>query len=188
MKLLIALGNPGPEYLRTRHNVGWWAADALAHAHGFPAWQAKHKGLVTKGRLAGEDFLLLKPQTFMNLSGESAQAAAAFYKIDPKDIWVLHDELDVPVGEIRHKIGGSDAGHNGLRSLTKHLGTGNYHRIRIGIGRPVHKSDVSNYVLSNPTASEELTLTESLSYLLENLPNILEKPKANLYKPEPLIS
>lgn len=182
MKLIVGLGNPGTQYLTTRHNAGFWVADALARAHGFPAWQAKHKGHVTKGKLAGEDLVLLKPQTFMNLSGESVQPAAAFYKIEPQDILVIHDELDLPPGHLRHKVGGSDAGHNGLKSISKLLGTPNYSRLRIGIGRPEHKSAVADYVLQKPTAAEELALIESVAWVIENLPGLLSSPAATLAK------
>lgn len=148
MKLLVGLGNPGAKYARNRHNVGFMALDAIAEAHGLGPWRAKFQGEIAEGRLGAARVLLLKPQTFMNLSGDSVQAAAAFYKIAPADIIVLHDELDLAPGKLRVKIGGGHAGHNGLRSVAGHLGP-DFTRVRIGIGHPGDKRLVSNYVLSD---------------------------------------
>ena len=146
MKLFVGLGNPGAKYAANRHNIGFMALDRIASDHGFAPWRRAFLGLACDGRLAGEKVLLLKPETFMNLSGQSVQAAASFHKIDPADIVVFHDELDLPPAKIKAKFGGGHAGHNGLRSIHAHLGEG-YGRVRLGIGHPGHKDRVADYVL-----------------------------------------
>ena len=135
MKLFVGLGNPGAEYAFNRHNVGFMAADAIAATHGFPAWRKRFQGLAAEGRLGREQVLLLKPQTFMNESGRSVGEAVRFYKLDLADVIVFHDELDLVPGKVRVKAGGGVAGHNGLRSITAHIGN-DYVRVRIGIGHP----------------------------------------------------
>ncbi|NBX86385.1 MAG: aminoacyl-tRNA hydrolase [Proteobacteria bacterium] len=184
MKLIIGLGNPGSEYTATRHNVGFWVADALQEVFGLPGFAKKCKGLVAKGRMVGMDVVVLKPQTFMNLSGESVQAAMAFYKVAAADMLVIHDELDLVVGRLKHKIGGSDAGHNGLKSITAALGTGEYPRLRIGIGRPEHKSQVSDYVLEPFGAADALLMRERVAWVAENMPKLVEDPHVALAKLE----
>lgn len=146
MKLFVGLGNPGGQYARNRHNIGFMAVDRIAADHGFSPWKKGFHGLVAEGRLGAEKVLLLKPETFMNLSGQAVQAAATFYKVPPADIVVFHDELDLAPGKLRVKQGGGHAGHNGLRSIHAHLGEG-YGRVRIGIGHPGHKDAVAGYVL-----------------------------------------
>ncbi len=168
MKLIVGLGNPGKQYESTRHNIGWMVVDALHARHGFPTWQSKFKGLASKGKVDGQDVILLKPHTYMNLSGESVQPAATFYKILPADITVIHDELDLPFLATRMKIGGGDAGHNGLKSITALLGTPDYHRLRIGIGRPERKEMVSDYVLQPFTKAE-------LAEVEKAMPDVLAK-------------
>lgn len=148
MKLLVGLGNPGAKYANNRHNVGFMAVDAIADAHGFGPWRSKFSGLISEGRSGGDKVLLLKPETFMNLSGDSVQAAIGFYKLELDDVIVLHDELDLAPGKLRVKTGGGHAGHNGLRSIDAHLGPG-FTRVRIGIGHPGDKRLVSNYVLGD---------------------------------------
>jgi peptidyl-tRNA hydrolase, PTH1 family len=175
MKLIIGLGNPGKQYLFTRHNVGFMLQDVLAHVYGCSSWQSKFQGLVSTGAIAGHKVVLLKPQTFMNLSGQSVQAAAAFYKIKPEDMLVVHDELDLALGHLKYKKGGSDAGHNGLKSITAALGA-NYGRLRIGIGRPEHKSEVSSYVLNPFDASQSLIIAERLGTLASHAPELLTDP------------
>ncbi len=172
MKLLVGLGNPGPKYARNRHNVGFMAVDAIAEAKGFGPWRAKFQGEVTEGNLGSEKVLLLKPQTFMNLSGDSVQAAAAFYKIAPADIIVLHDELDLAPGKVRLKTGGGHAGHNGLRSITAHLGP-DFRRVRIGIGHPGDKRLVSNYVLGDFSKYDLDWLDPFLSSLAAAAPELV---------------
>jgi peptidyl-tRNA hydrolase, PTH1 family len=146
MQLFIGLGNPGPKYARHRHNIGYCAVERIAGDHGFSPWRSKFQGLVCEGRLGGEKITLLKPETFMNLSGQSANAAMRFYKIDASGVTVFHDELDLAPGKLRVKTGGGHAGHNGLRSLHQHIGP-EYQRVRIGIGHPGHKDRVAGYVL-----------------------------------------
>lgn len=146
MKLFVGLGNPGAQYAFNRHNVGFMAVDVIAAAHGFAAWRKRFQGLTSEGRLGGEQVLLLKPQTFMNESGRSVGEAARFYKIPVRDVVAFHDELDLPPGKVRVKIGGGVAGHNGLKSLTAHLGN-DYMRVRIGIGHPGHRERVIGHVM-----------------------------------------
>ncbi|BAQ18139.1 aminoacyl-tRNA hydrolase [Methyloceanibacter caenitepidi] len=146
MKLFVGLGNPGAQYAFNRHNVGFMAVDVIAAAHGFAAWRKRFQGLTCEGRLGGEQVLLLKPQTFMNESGRSVGEAARFYKIPVSDVVAFHDELDLAPGKVRVKIGGGVAGHNGLKSLTAHLGN-DYMRVRIGIGHPGHRERVIGHVM-----------------------------------------
>lgn len=146
MRLFVGLGNPGAKYAGNRHNIGYMAVDRIAGDHGFAPWRGKFQGQVSEGRLGAEKVLLLKPETFMNLSGNSVAAAAQFYKIAPEDITVFHDELDLAPGKCRVKTGGGHAGHNGLRSLHAQVGP-DYRRVRIGIGHPGHKDAVAHYVL-----------------------------------------
>lgn len=146
MKLWVGLGNPGAKYAGNRHNIGFMAVDRIAADHGFGPWRKAFQGLVAEGRFGAEKIVLLKPETFMNLSGQSVRAAADFYKLAPGDITVFHDELDLAPGKARVKQGGGHAGHNGLRSIHGHIGEG-YGRIRLGIGHPGHKDAVAHYVL-----------------------------------------
>jgi peptidyl-tRNA hydrolase, PTH1 family len=150
MWLVVGLGNPGKKYERTRHNVGFMTLDAMAANHRVDAFKGKFSGLFARAEIAGEEIALLKPETFMNLSGDSVQPAAAFLKIPVEGIIVVHDELDVPFGAVRIKKGGGHAGHNGLRSLIERLGTPEFVRVRLGVGRPPpdFKGDVADYVLS----------------------------------------
>jgi len=146
MKLFVGLGNPGPKYERNRHNIGFMALDQIASDHGFSPWKSKFQAMICEGNLGGEKVLLLKPQTFMNLSGQSVGEAMRFYKLTPADVVVLHDELDLAPGKARMKQGGGHAGHNGLRSVHSHIGA-DYARVRLGIGHPGHKDAVAGYVL-----------------------------------------
>ena len=148
MRLFVGLGNPGAKYAGNRHNIGFMAVDRIAADHGFAPWRAKFQGLVSEGRLGAERVALLKPATFMNLSGQSVNEAVRFYKLAPADVVVFHDELDLAPGRIRLKSGGGHAGHNGLRSLHAHLGEA-YDRVRLGIGHPGDKDRVADYVLSD---------------------------------------
>ena len=149
MLLWVGLGNPGATHARQRHNVGFMAIDAIAHRHGFSPWRQRFKGWVAEGSVGGVRMLALKPATFMNDSGDSVQAAAAFFKLQPADITALHDELDLAPGKVRVKRGGGAAGHNGLRSMDRILGTPEYWRVRLGIGHPGHKDRVHGYVLGD---------------------------------------
>ena len=148
MKLFVGLGNPGAKYARNRHNIGFMAVDRIAEDHGFSPWRAKFQGLVSEGRLGRERVVLLKPETFMNLSGQSVGEAMRFFKLDVGDVTVFHDELDLAPGKLRLKQGGGHAGHNGLRSIHGHIGP-DYARVRLGIGHPGHKDRVAHYVLTD---------------------------------------
>jgi len=148
MKLFIGLGNPGAKYAGNRHNIGYMAVDRIAAEHGFGPWRARFQGLVAEGSLGGEKVVLLKPETFMNLSGQSVGEAQRFFKLPPEDLVVFHDELDLAPGKLRVKQGGGHAGHNGLRSIHAHIGEA-YGRVRLGIGHPGHKDAVAPYVLSD---------------------------------------
>lgn len=155
LRLIVGLGNPGAEYTETRHNAGFWFCERLARELGVSfSRESRYHGLVAKCRLAGTDFWLLQPQTFMNRSGQSVQALAHFYRIAPAEMLVVHDELDIPPGQLRLKFGGGLGGHNGLKDITSHLGTQDYWRLRIGIGHPGDRNDVVNYVLKPPRKEE----------------------------------
>lgn len=162
MKVFVGLGNPGAKYAGNRHNIGFMAVDRIAADHGFAPWKRAFQGQVCDGRLAGEKVLLLKPETFMNLSGQSVQAAAAFHKIEPAYITVFHDELDLPPAKIKAKFGGGHAGHNGLRSIHAHMGEG-YGRVRLGIGHPGHKDRVADYVLHDFAKADEVWLDDLMA-------------------------
>ncbi|MCU0898905.1 MAG: aminoacyl-tRNA hydrolase [Cypionkella sp.] len=161
MKLLVGLGNPGAKYAGNRHNIGFMAVDRIAADHGFGPWRAAFKGEVAEGRLGAEKVLLLKPGTFMNLSGQSVQAVMTFYKLALSDVTVLHDELDLAPGKCRIKQGGGHAGHNGLRSISGMLGEG-YARVRLGIGHPGHKDAVAHYVLHDFAKADQDWLDDLL--------------------------
>lgn len=152
MKLFIGLGNPDAKYSLNRHNIGFMAVDRISET-GFAPWRSKFQGQVSEGRIGAEKIILLKPATFMNLSGQSAGEAMRFYKLTPADITVFHDELDLAPGKVRLKTGGGHAGHNGLRSLHQHIGP-EYNRVRLGIGHPGHKDKVARYVLHDFAKSE----------------------------------
>ncbi len=146
MQIFVGLGNPGAKYAANRHNIGFMALDRIAADHGFGPWKSKFQGQIAEGRLGADKVLLLKPETYMNKSGQSVGEAMRFYKLEPGDITVFHDELDLAPGNCRVKMGGGHAGHNGLRSIHQHI-TENYRRIRLGIGHPGRKELVAAYVL-----------------------------------------
>lgn len=146
MQIIVGLGNPGAKYSANRHNIGFMALDRIAEDHGFGPWKTRFQGQVSEGRLGSEKVLLLKPETFMNLSGQSVGEAMRFYKLEPGDVTVFHDELDLAPGKCRVKQGGGHAGHNGLRSIHQHIGEA-YRRVRLGIGHPGRKELVAAYVL-----------------------------------------
>ncbi|WP_431283000.1 aminoacyl-tRNA hydrolase [Humitalea sp. 24SJ18S-53] len=149
MLLWVGLGNPGPEYARQRHNIGFMALEAIARRHRFSPWRQKFRGLLADGSIAGQRVLLLMPQTYMNGSGNAVQPAAAFHKIEPEAITAFHDELDLAPGRVRVKRGGGAAGHNGLRDMQRALGSPDFYRVRIGIGHPGHKDRVTGHVLGD---------------------------------------
>ena len=148
MQLIVGLGNPGAKYMKNRHNIGFMAVDRIAYDHGFGPWKTKFQGQISEGRLGREKVLLLKPTTFMNLSGQSVGEAMRFYKLTPEDVTVIHDEIDLAPGKLRVKKGGGHAGHNGLRSLHQHIGD-TYQRIRLGVGHPGRKELVPHFVLQD---------------------------------------
>lgn len=154
MKLIIGLGNPGKQYEKTRHNAGFMVIDELAESLEISLSQLKFKGMLGEGRSGAEKVILLKPLTYMNLSGESMIQALQFYKLQPEDILVIYDDLDTPVGDLRLRMKGSAGGHNGIKSIVQHLGTEEFNRIRIGIGRPQQGKKVVDYVLE-PFFKEE---------------------------------
>jgi len=154
MRLFVGLGNPGAKYAGNRHNIGFMALDRIAADHGFGPWKKAYQGLLSEGRLGLEKVVLLKPETFMNLSGQSVQAAVAFYKLALNEVVVFHDELDLAPGKMRVKQGGGHAGHNGLRSIHGHLGEA-YGRVRLGIGHPGHKDAVAAYVLNDFSKADQ---------------------------------
>jgi len=161
MKLLVGLGNPGDAYSRHRHNVGFMAVERIAETYRFSPWKKRFQGLACDGDIDGEKVLLLKPATFMNESGRSVGEALRFLKIDVADLVVFHDELDIDPGRVKAKVGGGNAGHNGLRSISAHQGN-DYTRVRIGIGHPGHRDAVSGYVLHDFAKAEMVWLTPLL--------------------------
>ncbi len=183
IKLFVGLGNPGPEYDGTRHNAGFWWVDALARELKLNLVMDRgYHGLLARTSIKGETVWLLEPQTFMNLSGKSVGALARFFKIKPEEILVVHDELDVVPGEAKLKFGGSHAGHNGLRDIHAQLGTGDYWRLRLGVGHPGVKSEVVHWVLKKPSLDHRIAIDQSIDRSLKALPHLLasEMDKATM--------
>ncbi len=164
MLIIVGLGNPGAKYAGNRHNIGFMAVDAIHRKHPFSPWTRKFKGEISEGELAGEKVMLLKPQTFMNLSGESVGDAMRFYKLAPKDIIAIYDELDLAPGKARIKTGGGNGGHNGIRSMDAHCGK-DYRRLRLGIGHPGVKELVTNHVLGDFAKVDRIWLEPLLDEL-----------------------
>jgi PTH1 family peptidyl-tRNA hydrolase len=169
LSLWVGLGNPGAKYAGHRHNVGFMALDRIAEDHGPAAWRSKFQAQTADLRLEGARIVLLKPQTFMNLSGQAVGEAMRFHKLEPGDVTVFHDELDLAPGKLRIKKGGGHAGHNGLRSIHQHIGP-DYARIRIGIGHPGHKDRVAGHVLSDFAKAEGAMLDDLLRGIAEGAP------------------
>ena len=167
MLLLVGLGNPGAEYAKNRHNIGFMALQAIAGRYDFGPFRKKFHGLIAEGAIGGEKVLALKPETFMNDSGRSVIAAAAFYKIPPEDIIVLHDEIDIAAGKVRVKRGGGHAGHNGLRSIHAHIGP-DYGRVRIGVGPPGDKDEVTGHVLEDFAKADAGWVEKALGVISEH--------------------
>lgn len=178
-KLIVGLGNPGPQYSWTRHNAGFMVLDRLSSQAGIPITKKAFSGLCGDGNWLGERLFLLKPQTFMNLSGRSVAEALRFYKLSLSDLIVIHDDLDIPFGKLKLKEGGGHGGHNGLRSLGQELGSANFVRVRVGIGRPVH-GDTVNYVLQNFAKNEMDSLLGILDGAIDAVEMIMKEglPKA----------
>jgi PTH1 family peptidyl-tRNA hydrolase len=159
MRIIAGLGNPGARYAGNRHNIGFMAVERIAAAHGLGPWRARFSGQAAEGTLGGERVLLLKPQTYMNESGRSVGEALRFHKLEPADLIVIHDDIDLAPGKVKVKTGGGHAGHNGLRSVSAHLGEG-YHRLRLGVGHPGHKDRVADYVLHDFAKADQGWLDE----------------------------
>lgn len=172
--LIAGLGNPGTEYARTRHNAGFWFLDALAAAQG-AALRAEPKlsAEVAKTSIGGQSVWLLKPTTFMNRSGQSVQAALSYYKLAPEDCLVVHDDLDLAAGTARLKFDGGHGGQNGLRDLIQRLGHARFHRLRVGIGHPGHKDQVTPWVLGRPGAADEQAIRDAIDSALAVLPDVI---------------
>ncbi len=189
MVLVVGLGNPGKKYVGNRHNVGFMVAEKLLSEQSLPDPRDKFSGAFSKGAAFGGDVAVLMPHTFMNLSGDSVQPACAFLKIEPKDVVVVHDELDLPFGEVRLKLGGGHAGHNGLRSIIQRLGTPDFVRVRVGVGRPPagFAGDVADFVLSDFTASERAELPKLIEKALTAVERVardgVQKAMAALHAP-----
>jgi PTH1 family peptidyl-tRNA hydrolase len=174
IKLFVGLGNPGPQYEDTRHNAGFWWVDGLARQLGVSLQMDRsYHGLVARTQIGGENVWLLQPQTFMNVSGKSVAALARFFKIKPQEILVAHDELDVVPGEAKLKLGGSHAGHNGLRDIHAQLGTDQYWRLRLGIGHPGVKSEVIHWVLQKPSPDQRIAIEQCVDRTLQAVPDLL---------------
>jgi PTH1 family peptidyl-tRNA hydrolase len=170
MLLWVGLGNPEPGMARNRHNIGFMALDVIAIRHGFSPWRRRFKGLTAEGSIGGEKIFALKPLTYMNASGEAVQAATAFYKLPTEAITAFHDELDLAPGKMRVKFGGGTAGHNGLRSLDRQLGTPDFWRVRMGIGHPGSKDRVLPYVLGDFSKDEVVWLIPFLDAIADAAP------------------
>ena len=168
MLLLVGLGNPGARYIGNRHNVGFMAVQAIAKRHGIGPWRRRFQGVACEGPIGGERVLLLLPGTYMNESGRAVGEAAQFYKLPPETTTVFHDEIELPPGKVRVKVGGGIAGHNGLRSISEHIGN-DYRRVRIGVGHPGHKDLVEHYVLSDFAKSEWPWVEALVDILAENV-------------------
>jgi PTH1 family peptidyl-tRNA hydrolase len=175
LRIIVGLGNPGPEHQVTRHNVGFWFVDLLARRHGgeFRDYR-KYSGETARVAIDGQELILLKPTTYMNRSGLSVRQISDFYKIAPDDILVAHDELDLPVGSVRLKNGGGHGGHNGLRDTIAHIGE-NFWRLRLGIGHPGNKAEVIDYVLTRAPRVEEDLILEAVATAADSVPLILEQ-------------
>lgn len=183
IKLFVGLGNPGAEYDATRHNAGFWWLDALSRELKAPlVFDKSYFGQVARTTASGQTVWLLAPQTFMNLSGKSVAALARFFKLKPEEILVVHDELDIVPGQVKLKFGGSHAGHNGLRDIHAQLGTGDYWRLRLGVGHPGIKSEVVDWVLKKPSQEHRVAIEDCIARSLKAVPALLagEMEKATM--------
>jgi peptidyl-tRNA hydrolase, PTH1 family len=167
MLLFVGLGNPGSRYQRNRHNIGFMAVDQIARRHGFAPWRRRFQGETSEGALAGERVILLKPATYMNLSGNAVQDASQFFKLTEDDVVVFHDEIELPPAKVRVKVGGGIAGHNGLRSISAHIGN-EYRRVRLGVGHPGVKDMVHSHVLNDFAKSERPWVEALVDVVAEN--------------------
>lgn len=176
MKLIVGLGNPGRQYENTRHNIGFKVIDQLSADLNIPLDQAKHKGIYGMANISGEKVILLKPLTYMNLSGESIRAVMDYYQIELEDLVVIYDDLDLPVGRIRLRQKGSAGGHNGIKSTIAHLSTENFNRIRVGIDRPTNGMKVTDYVLGRFTKEEQDLMVDVIKKCADSTKQWLNKP------------
>lgn len=177
MRLVVGLGNPGSRYAGTRHNIGFMALDRMVRRHGFGPWRARFEGECAEGRIGAHKVLALKPKTFMNLSGRSVGTAARFFKLSPAEVLVCHDEIELAPGKVKVKVGGGNAGHNGLKDIDGHLGR-DYRRLRLGVGRPADKSQVTNWVLSDFAKAEQGWLDPLLDGVAEHFGRLLDGDEA----------
>ena len=173
MQLIVGLGNPGSKYAGNRHNIGFMALDRIAEEHGFSPWKGKFQGAIAEGRLGSQKVMLLKPETFMNNSGQSVGEAMRFFKLAPEDVTVFHDEIDLAPGKVKVKSGGGHAGHNGLRSMHAHIGD-SYARVRLGVGHPGRKEAVPGYVLNDFAKAEQDWLDDVLRGIADGAPHLAE--------------
>jgi PTH1 family peptidyl-tRNA hydrolase len=169
MRLLVGLGNPGPRYAGNRHNIGFMAVDAIVRRHSFSSIRERFHSLTTEGTIDGEKVLALTPQTFMNDSGRAVQAAVQFFKLQPTDVLVLYDEIDLPLGKVRARRGGGSGGHNGIRSIDAHIGA-DYWRVRLGVGHPGQKELVKSYVLMDFFKEEQPQVQAVLDAVTDAIP------------------
>ena len=167
MRLLVGLGNPGSDYAKNRHNIGFMAVDNIVYRHSFAPFRSKFQGQLCEGKIAGQKVLILKPTTYMNESGKAVQAAMAFYKLPLEDIIVFHDEMDLAAGKIRMKTGGGHAGHNGIRSIQSHIGA-DFQRVRLGVGHPGDKEKVVGHVLKDFSKADQQWLDKMIKAIGEN--------------------
>jgi len=175
LRAVVGLGNPGADHAHTRHNAGFWLVERLAACIDASfRMESRFRGELARGALNGHDLLLLKPATYMNLSGEAVQPLAAFYKLQAPQILIVHDELDLPTGTVRLKRGGGHGGHNGLRSVHQHIGE-SYLRLRVGIGHPGHRDRVMGYVLGRPSADDAAKIESGLEDALDALKTLLSQ-------------
>ena len=180
MRLFVGLGNPGTKYAHNRHNIGFMAVDEIARRHGFSPWRRRFQGMTSEGTLEQEKIVLLRPETFMNDSGRAVQEAANFFKLAAGDIVVFQDELELPPGKVRVKVGGGIAGHNGLRSISAHIGN-DYRRVRLGIGHPGVKELVHGYVLSD-FAKSDRDWVEALCAVMADNAGLLARAKDSTFQ------
>ncbi len=173
MHLLVGLGNPGREYAYNRHNIGFMALDEIVRRHGFSAWRRRFQGQTAEGRIGSERILALKPETYMNESGRAVREAAKFFKLEPDEVIVIYDEIDLAPGKLKVKLGGGAAGHNGIRSIDSHLGNG-FWRVRLGVGHPGDKGRVHGHVLKDFKKSDQEWLEKLLDALSDELPLLIE--------------
>ena len=171
--LIVGLGNPGKEYEKTRHNMGYFVVDELARRAGLSFGRTERKARIADGLIAGKRILLAKPQTYMNLCGKSVAGLARFFKLQPEEILVAHDELDLPPGEAKLKLGGSHAGHNGLRDIHAQLGSDRYWRLRLGVGHPGVKAEVVHWVLKKPSLDHRIAIDQTIDRAMKALPHLL---------------